>query len=147
MAVKFDNLTLMADNRHGWPLERSPQAHVVATYFWGTGEENHLLGGGSARPIIVNGIIGGSQFTNHATFSQYLNQIHKLIGREKGSMTANIGAVQKRWTNLYLALVEELAQPGQKLAVPLPDAIGGTSGPAGGGYWQEVNLHFVQVKI
>lgn len=148
MSVTFDGLEIFANNRHGWPMEMSPQAHVIAQYFWGTQGEYHLLGGYGSRPLIVNGIFGKSDITTFSTFKKRKNQLDTKIGKKITSgLQVSIGSTSDRWDHVYLAMVEPVPASGQKLAVPLLDVVGGTVGPAGGGYWMELNLHFIQVEI
>lgn len=145
MTVKFANTTISMGSRHGWPEEGTPEAHVRRHYFWGLNGESHVLGGRGTRQLTINGYINSDTFTNHAQFSAYLDQLHKLIVQKKGDLiVSSPDGSTKTFKDCYLRGIEKVPQAGQKHAVPLPDVVGGTVGPAGGGYWLEVNLVFEQ---
>lgn len=148
MAIVFDGKTIFENNRHGWPSEMPPQAHVMPNYFWGSGRELHLMGGSGARMVLVHGTLGNQSHTSLALWSNGLKDLHDLIGKRvtTTNLVASVGNTIRTWQDVYLAGIEPIPHPGQTLPVPILDVVGGTTGPAAGGYWLQATLHFVQVR-
>ena len=144
--IKYGPDTIKCGARHGWPAIQAPKLHVAVNYAWGLKNENHVIGGLGSRPLFIDCIVGDATIETQKEMETYLNSLELLIGTSKDLQVTHPDTSDQTWTNLYLAQVNRIAQPGQRAPIPLRDTTGIVIGTANK-LWIQLVLVFVQVSV
>ena len=144
MSVTFKGTAIKCGDRHGWVHQDTPAIYVQRQYFWGTNNENHLIGGRGGRAIHVRCILNDDDFNTIGDIDDYLRELDTQVA-DYGELEVIAAGSTRTHEECYLTAVERVNQPGQNFPIPLYDSSGLVGDPDH--WWIEVVLHFMEAQI